>query len=157
VGDPTISKDGTRVVYWTSANSNSSGGHLFSLDLTNPAAVPEQFTFGDWEDSDAIFSPVDNTVAFRRRITAENFDLYTRAIDSFSPAKALVGGTTFDQDPTYSPDGTRLAFRRGTSTTGTRTFVIDLTVADPAATAEPLFSEPIDGFSTETVPAWSRR
>ena len=157
LGDPTISRDGRTVVYWTSDNSNSTGGNLFSLDLTDPAAVPEQFTFGDSEDSDAIFSPIDDTVAFRRAVTATNFDLFTRSIASFAPATVLVGGGTFDQDPTYSPDGTRIAFKRGTTTAGTRTFVIDLTTADPAATAVPLLPEPIDGFKFEAVPSWSRR
>ena len=74
-----------------------------------------------------------------------------------SPPRALVEGATFDQDPTFSPDGRRMAFKRGTTATGTRTYVIDLTAADPALTAQPLLPEAIDGFMFEMVPAWSRR
>jgi Tol biopolymer transport system component len=157
IGDPTISRTGDTLVYWASSDSSATGGNLYMLDLTDPEAQSQQFTFGDWEDSDPIFSPVDDTVAFRRRISDTDYDLYTRSIHGFAPAKELVGGATFDQEPTYSPDGRRLAFQRGTGATGTRTWVVDLTAPDTAGPAAPLLPVPIDGFSFEMVPSWSRR
>ena len=155
VGDPTISENGQTVVYWASDDGDSSGGTLWSLDLTDAGAEPEQFTFG-WEDSDATFSPVDGTVVFRRRITSTDYDLYSRSIAGFAPAKVLVEGATVDADPTYSPDGTRIAFKRETSV-GHRIFVIDANTADRGVTAEPLLPVAIDGFAHEMVPSWSRR
>ena len=54
-------------------------------------------------------------MVFRRRITSTDYDLFSRSIAGFAPAKVLVEGATVDADPTYSPDGTRIAFKRETS------------------------------------------
>ena len=39
--------------------------------------------------------------------------------------EALVVGPDPDGDPSYSPDGTRLAFKRGNNATGTRIWVLE--------------------------------
>ncbi len=156
VGDPTLSWDGRYAVYWASATDGAKAGDLYSLDLLDRSATPQQFTFVDG-DADAVFSPVegDYTVAFTRTVSDGDNDLYTRTLGEPDPAAELVPGPTVDQDPTWSPDGTRLAFARQTPTEGMRTYVVDLSGGAPAGPARPLLSEPIAEF--EVVPAWSRR
>ena len=116
--------------------------------------MPVPFTSGDWEDGDAVFSPVDNIVAFTRAVSDGDSDVYTRRLGDPSAAEVLVAGPTIDHDPTWSPDGTCLAFTRGPAIEGTRIYVLGL---DPPAPPAELLPEPIDGQRLEMVPAWSRR
>lgn len=166
VGDPTISANGRYVVYWASDATTDSAGTLYSLELTDLPATPRQMMSGDWQDGDPIFSPVEDIVAFTRTVSdgsgagEADMDLYTLALDSPGTEQPLVEGDTIDQDPTWSPDGERLAFRRGPPAGVTRVHVVDVDrdTRTPASAAVPVLEEPIDeGFRVEIVPAWSRR
>ena len=68
-----------------------------------------------------------------------------------------IHGTDFkeldDQDPTFSPQGDRIAFKHDEDADSTRTriYVVPVTGGTP----EPLLPAPIDNI--EFLPAWSRR
>ena len=89
--------------------------HLFCVDVTG--GDPIQLTEGDWDDSDAAWSPDGSQIAFvsnheddRWRIPGA--DLYTL---SFKAGKAgvlrrLTDGSMGCGSPSWSPDGTSIAF-----------------------------------------------
>jgi hypothetical protein len=160
LGDPTISPDGDWVVYWASDEEEAMGGTLWKLRLDDDSAAPQPLepTAGAArvEDSDAVFSPVDEgRLVFRRRNAVGDYDLWTRLLDDPSSEEALVVGPDPDGDPSYSPNGARLAFKRGNNATGTRVWVLE--PVEPQATPRTLLPEPVGGFRFEMVPAWSRR
>ena len=163
LGDPTVSPDGEWVVYWAADEEDEEkvmGGTLWKLRLVDDSAAPQPLEStaraAGVEDSDAVFSPVDeDRLVFRRRTGTADYDLWTRLLDDPSSEEALVVGPDPDADPSYSPDGTRLAFKRGNNSTGTRVWVLE--PVEPQATPRTLLPGPVGGFRFEMVPAWSRR
>jgi hypothetical protein len=156
-GDPTISPDGDVVVYWASTSRDASAGSLYSLRFTDQSEQRTKLTPADWVVGDAVFSPVDDLVAFTRNVGKDR-DLYTHRLGDSLPPQPLIDGGEIDQDPTWSPEGRRLAFRRGDPGELTRIWFVDLEAPDLSTAAEPILTEPIEpDYTVEIVPAWSRR
>jgi dipeptidyl aminopeptidase/acylaminoacyl peptidase len=89
--------------------------HLFLVDVA--AGEPQQLTDGDWDDSDAAWSPGGTHIAFvssraedRWRIPCP--DLYTLTIEDgkASNLQCLTDGSISCSSPSWSPDGKTLAF-----------------------------------------------
>jgi dipeptidyl aminopeptidase/acylaminoacyl peptidase len=97
----------------------------------------QQITFGDYEDSDPVWSPDGRFIAFVSNRSEEpdanyNTDLWLVEPDTADPAQSLARVTTnpgSDQDPVWHPDGTRLAY-----VTITRPDLVDYAQTDVAVT-----------------------
>lgn len=89
--------------------------HLFLLPATG--GVPLQLTDGDWDDSDAVWSPDGSHIAFVSsreddRWRLPNPDLYTLSIEQEKAGalRCLTDGSIGCSSPAWSPDGKTLAF-----------------------------------------------
>ena len=89
--------------------------HLFLVDVSG--GEPQQLTDGDWDESDAAWSPDGTKIAFvssragdRWRLPAP--DLYTLTITDGKAGdlQCLTDGTLACCSPSWSPDGNTLAF-----------------------------------------------
>jgi dipeptidyl aminopeptidase/acylaminoacyl peptidase len=90
--------------------------HLWVLELESGEL--RQITFGDYEDSDPVWSPDGKFIAFVSNRTEEpdanyNTDLWLVDPNADDPRESIVQVTTnpgSDQDPVWHPDGERLAY-----------------------------------------------
>lgn len=90
--------------------------HLYVLDLKAKALT--QITSGDYDESDAVWSPDGKLVAFTSNRTANpdansNTDIWVVAADNTDRGQTLRRVTTnpgSDESPTFSPDGKQLAY-----------------------------------------------
>ena len=89
--------------------------HLFLVDINR--GEPQQLTDGDWDDSDAAWSPDGSRIAFvssrgedRWRIPAP--DVYTLTIENGQAGtiQRLTDGSLSSSSPSWSPDGQTIAF-----------------------------------------------
>jgi len=85
--------------------------HIVSVDGTDLGTVDTGFPVVD----DITYSPDGKTLAFwGSESQGTEGSIYTKAVDGSSAAKRVtraVDGTT-DADPSWSPDGSKIAFRR---------------------------------------------
>jgi dipeptidyl aminopeptidase/acylaminoacyl peptidase len=90
--------------------------HLYVFSLKSKEL--RQITFGDFEDSDPVWSPDGRLIAFVSNRTEEpdanyNTDLWVVDPDSSEPGESLVRVTAnpgSDRDPVWHPDSRRLAY-----------------------------------------------
>jgi dipeptidyl aminopeptidase/acylaminoacyl peptidase len=105
--------------------------HLFELE----SEKMRQITFGDYEDSDPVWSPDGKSIAFVSNRSEEpdanyNTDLWLVNPNSDEPRESIVQLTTnpgSDQDPVWHPGGTMLAY-----VTITRPDLVDYAQTDVA-------------------------
>lgn len=117
--DLTVSPDGTRVAF-----QGKQGIFLVPMDGSKKLS---QVTTG--ADADPVWSPTaPGVIAYRHYLTASSWAIFLTNVDRTDVAcrRPLVtnplgggklcqftAGGTYEQDPTWSVDGTRLAYRRG--------------------------------------------
>jgi dipeptidyl aminopeptidase/acylaminoacyl peptidase len=107
--------------------------HLYVFTLENEEL--RQITFGDYEDSDPVWSPDGTSIAFVSNRTEDpdanyNTDLWLVDPNSAEPEKTLTQVTTnpgSDRDPVWHPDSRRLAY-----ITITRPDLVDFAQTDVA-------------------------
>jgi Tol biopolymer transport system component len=89
--------------------------HLFLISVEG--GEPQQLTEGDWDDSDAAWSPDGTHIVFSSNRAEDRWrilgaDLYTLSIQNGKAGelRCLTDGTLSCNSPSWSPDGKTIAF-----------------------------------------------
>jgi Tol biopolymer transport system component len=157
LGDPTLSADGGTVVYTKSTTSNfQDGGPLYRVALDGPS---RETRLTEDVAINPVFSPKEDVVAYERidsptSRSIASLSLTGRRGPEGQPLTTPPDGA-MDRDPSWSPDGTRLAFRRMVSTTEGDLVVIN---ADPRLdNAERVPTTVPQTHGRLTAPVWTTR
>ena len=165
VGNPTFSHDGSTIAYWAWASRTRTlaGGEIFTVKTDDPG-TPVKLTSAAsaGQDSDPVYSPSGDTIAFSRDV-GKGPRLYAMAADG-SGQHALIDGQAKDRNPSYSPTEGQLAFRsdradaRGSTGAGTyRVWVATLTGAGSTMTLSTPKLLLSSSAGDQGAPAWTRR
>ena len=108
IEDPMISPDGHTVAYWardTAAGAN--GGSIYTVAVDG-SSEPVQLTDRKaGSDADPAWSPDGTMIAFRRRGSNDNFDVYVMRSDG-SGVRPVAAGPSVEEKPAWSPHGRQL-------------------------------------------------
>jgi molecular chaperone DnaK len=161
VDDPAYSPDGKRLAYWASPPSTWDGGTLYVVSSTGGGPTELVKSTRQGEDADPVWAPDGEHITFRRRVpdgtTSGNFDIFRVATDGSGDLVRLTDDPADEQDPTYSPTGSSIAYKSGAQDPNrpenaiARTWVMD---AD-GKNKRVLWSQGAD--QPQTAAAWGRR
>ena len=108
IEDPMIAPDGHTVAYWardTAAGAN--GGSIYTVAVDG-SSEPVQLTDRKaGSDADPAWSSDGTMIAFRRRGSNDNFDVYVMRSDG-SGVRPVAAGPSVEEKPAWSPDGRQL-------------------------------------------------
>jgi Tol biopolymer transport system component len=114
LSDPTVSADGQTVVYAKSPTENfEAGGPLYRISLSGR---PREIPLTHDTAINPVFSPTEDVVAYERIDSPRSRSIASVPVTDtgagrIKPLTTPPDGST-DRNPSWSPDGTRLAFRR---------------------------------------------
>jgi hypothetical protein len=154
IEDPMISPDGRTVAYWATATEGGpNGGSIYTLALDGSSPPVRLTNRSAGSDADPTWSPDGSMIAFRRRVSSDNFDVYVMRSDG-SGVRPVATGPAVEEKPTWSPDGSQLMIISNRTASGSPGRTYDLYVLD-ADGGEP---HPL-GLSANVVltPVWSYR
>jgi len=160
VSDPAVSPDGARVVF----EYHDGKQNAMMLTALDGKGQPRKVTSAN--DSDPAWSPVTpGLLLFRRAETGGRLVIYTAFVDAAGKPCAggqqqpvevagvtlcrLSSGSENEQDPTWSPEGDRYAFKQGAKPTTIQVRSLDgKTPAKTIWTSSP---------GSQNAPAWTTR
>ena len=158
--DPTFSPDGKELAFWAGSAKGFVGGTVWKTDADG-TGKPVQLTESviDGQDTDPIWSPEGDAIAFRRRMkddtTYGNTEVYVVRPDG-SGAKALTSAAADEQDPSWSPTGERIAYRSAVRTSGWKgKTVARIWIMKADGSGKRVLWPDAEG--EQGPPAWSRR
>jgi hypothetical protein len=154
VEDPMISPDGRTVAYWAAETADGpNGGSIYTLAIDG-SSPPVQLTDRKaGSDADPTWSPDGTMIAFRRRISADNSDVYLMQADG-SGVRPIATGPAIEEKPSWSPDGRQIMIISNRDASGEPGNTYDAYVLDiDGGRPRPL------GLNANVVltPAWSYR
>jgi len=135
---PSISADGTKIVFQSNA-----GGNLDIYSISSQGGAPTRLTTDATTDTEPAISPDGQRVAF-----VNNARIWVMDADG-SNKRALTSAGSFESAPAWSPDGARLAFRRFVSA-GAAYHIFTINSNDGTGTFQVT-----QGSSSEAYPAYS--
>jgi len=154
IEDPMISPDGRTVAYWAAEKTGGpNGGSIYALALDGSSEPVQLTDRRAGSDADPTWSPDGTMIAFRRRSSGDNFDVYAMRSDG-SGVRPIATGPAVEEKPAWSPDGRHMIIisnRTASGGTG-KTYDAYLVDAD-GGTPRPL------GLTANVVltPVWSYR
>ncbi|MBL8925877.1 MAG: Hsp70 family protein [Pseudonocardia sp.] len=107
LSDPALTPDGRFVVYWHADAAGQEGGALYRAPLTGQDPPAPITAGGPVHDNDPAVSPTGDRVAFTRA----GKGIWTVGLGGDNQEKQLTKQNG-DQDPSWSPDGNQITFKR---------------------------------------------
>ena len=107
LSDPAMTPDGRFVVYWRADGAGQEGGALYRAPLNGQDAPVPITGGGTLRDNDPAVSPTGDLVAFTRA----GQGIWTVGLGGDNQEKQLTKQDG-DQDPSWSPDGNQITFKR---------------------------------------------
>jgi WD40-like Beta Propeller Repeat len=108
IEDPMISPDGRTVAYWAAeTNGGPNGGSIYMLALDGSSAPVQLTDRRSGSDADPTWSPDGTMLAFRRRSSGDNFDVYAMRSDG-SGVRPIATGPAVEEKPAWSPNGRQI-------------------------------------------------
>lgn len=139
---PSISADGRRLLFVGDDNDRD---EVYSLDLTNPGARPEEVTAPPLMAESPSWAPDGREIAFSATLLGRAaYDIFVAAPDGGHPTQLTHGTDSGSSMPVFSPDGRHIAYINGRARDD-RIWVMN---ADGSG-ARPLTDGPLDAY-----PAW---
>jgi len=154
IEDPMISPDGRTVAYWgQDTRRGPNGGSIYTVAMDG-SSEPVQLTDRKaGSDADPAWSPDGTMIAFRRRVSNDNLDVYVMRSDG-SALRPVATSPAVDEKPAWSPDGRQLMIISNRDASGEPDKTYDVYIVDlDNGEAEPL------GLTADVVltPVWSYR
>ena len=154
IEDPMISPDGRTVAYWAAeAKDGPNGGSIYTLALDGSSAPVQLTDRKAGSDADPSWSPDGTMIAFRRRGSADNFNVYVMGSDG-SDVRPVATGPAVEEKPAWSSDGSQIMIISNRAESGKSGETYDVWVFDVnGGRPRPL------GLSANVVltPVWSYR
>ena len=108
IEDPMISPDGHTVAYWARDTAAGANGGSICTVAVDGSSEPVQLTDRKaGSDADPAWSLDGTMIAFRRRGSNDNFDVYVMRSDG-SGVRSVAAGPSVEEKPAWSPDGRQL-------------------------------------------------
>ena len=113
LGDPTFTHDGQSVIYWRAKSyQKQDGGALYMVSVAGSAAATQVTDGENSEDADPACSPSGDDVVFRRvRGGRWTIAIIDHVSNGKGRIRTLPSRYSFNQRPSWSPDGTRIVYQ----------------------------------------------
>jgi dipeptidyl aminopeptidase/acylaminoacyl peptidase len=150
-GNAHWSPDGTRIAY---LSSRSGYNHVWIAHVDG--RDPIELTTGPWVDYSPRWAPSGDRIAFVSSRLQDLEDRHLWVVDSTGGNPLRVSSGGFSTDPTWSPDSTRIAYLRSSSTAPPEVTVQEARAGAAAVTLTESRPDPAvtAGFATPAAVRW---